>query len=179
MFCIEQIEQLLFPLVRVQTCDCFGFHCDIHAPLIFLVDDLCVSKSMTNNCSFCWLICNHNGILSMSCHEAFGCYLGVATKSMKTCSSLCFVCTHDGDDKSLSLLVWFTIIVDAEEAKAQGRSQGKSSRQEPAGLQAGLSRLLGRAPPDAVSLQAGPPPDAAGLQAGLGWPAGRIPPFCT
>ena len=85
------------------------FLCDIHAPLIFLVDDLCVAKSMMHNCSFRWLNCNHNGILSMSCHEAFECcFLGVATKSMRTCSSLCFVCTHFGDDKSLSHLVWFT-----------------------------------------------------------------------
>ena len=84
-------------------------HCDIHAPLMFLVDDLCVATSMMHNCSFRWLLCNHNGILSMSCHETFGCcLLGVATKLMNTCSSLCFVCTHDGDDKSLSHLVWFT-----------------------------------------------------------------------
>ena len=28
-------------------------------------------------------------------------------KLMNTCSSLCFVCTHDGDDKSLPQIVWF------------------------------------------------------------------------
>ena len=64
---------------------------------------------MMNNFSFRWLVCTHNDIFSMYCHEAFGyCLIGVATKSMNTCSSLCFTCTHYGDDKSLPQFVWFT-----------------------------------------------------------------------
>ena len=51
---------------------------------------------MMNNCSFLWIVCNHNDIMSMSCHEYFLlCFFGVATKMLKTCSFVCFVCTHD------------------------------------------------------------------------------------
>ena len=50
---------------------------------------------MMNNCSFTWLVYNHNDILSMSCHEFIGFYqFGVATNMLKTCSFRCFVCTH-------------------------------------------------------------------------------------
>ena len=47
-------------------------------------------------CSFQWLVCNHNDILCMSCHEYNGSYqFGVATNTKKTCSFMCFVCHHD------------------------------------------------------------------------------------
>ena len=88
----------------------FGSPCDIHVSMIFHIDDLCVAANLKSNFSFLMFVGHHNDILSMSCHELFGFWpiIGVATNLLKTCSFLYFVGTHDGDDKSLPQILWFT-----------------------------------------------------------------------
>jgi hypothetical protein len=67
--------------------DEFCATCDNHAPMILNIDALCVATYMCNDFLFFCFVCNHIGILVMTCHICYRFeFIGVVSNKLTNCS---------------------------------------------------------------------------------------------